>query len=134
MNIYKSKIHIIIWFWDVTQRVLNTTGIKLYQSCLSPQSKFYFWILNLKWHFYNKEYLIQTNYNRSISVKVLFWKSRYYRQTIFNQSNIMVSYVDIFGLCHSVAILWEIYVMRSKCHVMWLRFHLKRMLIKGLGQ
>jgi hypothetical protein len=27
---------------------------------------------------------------------------------------IMVSYVDMIGLCHSVAILWEIYVMRPK--------------------
>ena len=26
-------------------------------------------------------------------------------QTIFNQLNIMVPYVDIIGLCHSVAIL-----------------------------
>ena len=28
-----------------------------------------------------------------------------YKQTIFNQLNIMVPYVDIIGLCHSVAIL-----------------------------
>ena len=64
----------------------------------------------------------------------LIYKWRYYRQTIFNQLNIMVPYVDIIGLCHSVAILWEIYVMRPKCHVRWLRFHFKRMLITGLGQ
>ena len=54
-------------------------------------------------------------------------------QTIFNQLNIMVSYLVIFGLCHSVAILWEIYVMRRECHVKWLRFHFKRMLITGLN-
>ena len=35
----------------------------------------------------------------------------------------MVPYVDIIGLCHSVAILLEIYVMWHKCHVSWLRFH-----------
>ena len=40
-----------------------------------------------------------------------------YIQTIFNQLNIMVPYLDIIGLSHSVSILWEIYVMRYK----WLR-------------
>ena len=30
----------------------------------------------------------------------------------YSQLDIMESYVDIIGLCHSVAILWEIYVMR----------------------
>jgi hypothetical protein len=39
----------------------------------------------------------------------LIYKWRYYRQTIFNQLNIM----DKIGLCHSFAILWEIYVMRN---------------------
>ena len=63
----------------------------------------------------------QNKYNRSIFFIVSFWKSliyewRYYRQTIFNQLNILVLYVDIIGLCHSVAILWEIYVMRHKYH------------------
>ena len=37
----------------------------------------------------------------------LIYKLRYYRQTIFNQFNIMVAYVDIIGLCHSVVILWD---------------------------
>ena len=46
----------------------------------------------------------------------------------------MLLYVDIIVLCHSVAILREIYVMRSKCHVKWLSLHFKRMLITGLGQ
>ena len=32
------------------------------------------------------------------------YKGLYYRQTIFNQSNIMVPYVDNISLCHSVAI------------------------------
>ena len=44
----------------------------------------------------------------------------------------MVSYVDMIGLCHSVAILQEIYEMQPKTHVMWQRFHFKRMLITGL--
>ena len=37
----------------------------------------------------------------------LIYKLCYYRQTIYNQLNIMVSYVDIIGLyiCHSVTIL-----------------------------
>ena len=64
----------------------------------------------------------------------LIYKWRYYRQTIFSQSNIMVSYVDMIGLCHSVTILRETYVMRLKCHVRWLPFHFKRMLITGLSQ
>ena len=51
-----------------------------------------------------------------------------------NQLNIMVPYVDIICLCHSVAILLYIYVMRQKWHVKWVRFHFKRMLITGLGQ
>ena len=75
-------------------------------------------------------------YNRSLSFEVLFWKSlhiykSYYRQTIFNQLNIMVPYIDITG--HSVTILWEIFVMQHKCHVRWHNFHFKRMLITGLG-
>ena len=55
---------------------------------------------------------------RSIRFKLLFWKPPhictykwcYYRQTIFDQLNIMVPHVDIVGLCHSFEILWEIYV------------------------
>ena len=61
-------------------------------------------------------------------------KWRYYRQTIFNQLDIMVPYVDIIGVCHSVAILLEIHVLRHKCHVRWLRSHFKRRVIIGLGQ
>ena len=30
-------------------------------------------------------------------------------KTIFNQLYVMIPYVDIIGLCHSIAILWEIY-------------------------
>ena len=63
----------------------------------------------------------QNMYNRSIFLKYhlkshLIHNWHYYRQTIFNQLDIMVSYVDIIGLCH----------------VMWQRFHFKRMLITGL--
>ena len=52
----------------------------------------------------------QNMYNRSISFKALFeshliYKLRYNRQTIFNQLNIMVPYVNIIGLRNSVAIL-----------------------------
>ena len=36
----------------------------------------------------------------------LIYKWHYYRQTIFNQLYIMVFYVDIIGLSHSVVILW----------------------------
>ena len=53
-------------------------------------------------------------------------------QMIFNQLNTMVSYWHKNGLWHSVAILWEIYVMRHKCHVRWHNFHFKRTLITGL--
>jgi hypothetical protein len=62
----------------------------------------------------------------------LIYKWCYYRKTIFNQLKIMVSYVDINGLCHNVPIIWEIYVMRPKCHMWWLRFNLKRMLVNRL--
>ena len=45
-------------------------------------------------------------------------------QTIFNQLNIMVPYVDIIGLCYSVTILWEIYVICdiNGCEVAYLLF------------
>ena len=43
----------------------------------------------------------------------LIHKWHYYRQTIFNQLNIVVPYKEIFGLCNSVVtILWKI---SSKC-------------------
>ena len=62
----------------------------------------------------------QNMYNRSMSFKVLFeshliYKWRYYRQSNFNQLNIMVPYVDIIGLCHSVAILWDVNGMWGSC-------------------
>ena len=54
---------------------------------------------------------MQNMYNRSISFKVLFWKPPYMYindaiidKKILNQLNIMVTYVDINGICHSVAI------------------------------
>ena len=80
---------------------------------------------------------MQIIYNRSISFKVLFLKP--YINDAIIENNLQpikyyVSYVDINGLCHSVAILLEIQVMPHKCHVRWLRFHFKRMLIMGLGQ
>ena len=55
----------------------------------------------------------------------LIYKWRYYRQTIFNQLNIMLPLLDIIDICHSITILWEIYMMRHKCHVMWLRFYFR---------
>ena len=56
----------------------------------------------------------QNMYDRSISFKVYYFEShllykwRFYRQTIFIQLNIVVSYVIIIGIWHSVTILWEI--------------------------
>ena len=88
-------------------------------------------------------HLNQNKYNISTYVYLLkyhfeshlIYKWRYYRQTILNQLNIMVPYIDIIGLCFSVATWWKIYVMRPKCHVKWLRSHFKRMLIyTGLGK
>ena len=40
--------------------------------------------------------------------------------------------VEIIGLCHSVAIISEIYVTQHKCQMRWHNFHFKRMLIMGL--
>ena len=54
------------------------------------------------------------------------------RRTIFNQLDIMVSYVDISYLCYSVAILLEIYMMWRKCHVRWLCFHSSTCLLRDL--
>ena len=47
---------------------------------------------------------------------------------------IYIPYKDKIGLCHSIVISQESYVIRNKCHVRWLRFNFKRMLITGLGQ
>ena len=53
-------------------------------------------------------------YNRSISFKVFVLKATsYINYAIIDfQLSFMVPYVDIIGLCHSVAILWEIHVIR----------------------
>ena len=83
------------------------------------QSKTMLWISRIRWLEFKPSVTAKyVYYNRSICFKVLFWKQpyiiyrwRYYRQTIFNELNIMVSYVDKIVLCHSVAILWEFYVM-----------------------
>ena len=53
--------------------------------------------------------LLQNMYKRNISLKYYFespllYKLCYYRQTIFNQLNIIVPYVEIIGLCLIVAI------------------------------
>ena len=52
----------------------------------------------------------------------IIYQWRYYRLKIFNQLKIMVSYVDVIGICNSVAILREMYVMRPKCEVAALPF------------
>ena len=56
------------------------------------------------------------------------------KQSLINSLIYIVSYVDIniIGLCHSVAFF--LINLCDKCHVMWLRFHLKQMLIMGLDQ
>ena len=65
----------------------------------------------------------QNMYNRSKSFKVnylkshLIYKWRCYRQTISNQINIMVSYADIIGLRHSVAIYEK--SMLCSLNVLW---------------
>ena len=55
----------------------------------------------------------------------------------------MVTYVDIIGLCLSVEILCEIYVMRQKCHVRRLcmlnfdktiNFHYSRIIVEMLSK
>ena len=98
---------------------LNISKANFMSYCLKSRSKIcIIEVYLLKYHF--ESHLIYT------------W--HYYRQTTFSQLKIMVPYVDISGVCHSIVILWEIYVMRRKCHVMWLRFHFKHMLITGLGQ
>ena len=52
--------------------------------------------------------------------------------TILRTNNLQS--IKYHGLCHGVVILREIYVMRLKCHVRWLRLHFERALITGLGQ
>ena len=83
---------------------------------------------------YLKICVIEVYFLKYYFQRYLIYKWSYIRQIIFNQLNIMVSYVVIIGLCNSVASLWEIYVMLPKFHVRWMRFHFKRMQITGLEQ
>ena len=48
---------------------------------------------------------------------LIYNKLRYYRQTIFNQLNIILSCVDIIGLCHSVIFFEK--SMWCSLNVMW---------------
>ena len=57
-------------------------------------------------------YYAQNMYIEVCLLKYLFKATSYlndtiieYRHTIFNQFNIMLPYVDMIGLCHSLAIL-----------------------------
>ena len=52
-----------------------------------------------------KKYIIEVYLLKYYFESHLIYECRYYRQTIFSQLNIMVPYVDIIDLCHSVAIL-----------------------------
>ena len=88
----------------------------------------------------NFGYYAQNMYNISISFEYYFQSHLiykwcyYYRQAIFNKLNIIVPYIGIICLCHSVAILWKIYLMQHKCHVRWHNLHFKWMIITQLGQ
>ena len=65
----------------------------------------------------------QHMHNRSIFLSINLKATSYINdaniaiRTIFNHLNIMVPYVDIIGLCHSVAILWK--SMWCSIKVMW---------------
>ena len=69
--------------------------------------------------------VIGRHFRMSCIFKSIIIELYIHRQTIFSKLNIMIPMyviVDIIGLCHIVAILWEIYVL-------WHNFHFKRMLI-----
>ena len=130
--IYMQKCHIIYenrlyrtfkdyWF---TKTITNQIWYSSYTNTVdnSPQTHTQLCLT----FFASKPYFLNQNmYNRSTSIKVLFWEPPH---IYFDQLNIMVPYVDRVDLCHSFAILWEIYVMRHKYHVRWCNFHFKWML------
>ena len=78
-------------------------------------------ILSIKRHKFSKICIIEVYLLKSYFESHFIYKWCYYRQTIFNQLNMIV-------LCHSVAILVEIYLMWPRCHNRWLLFHFKCML------
>ena len=65
-------------------------------------------LLNYRLSF-SKIYIIEVYLLNHYFESHVIYKWCYYNQTISNRLNIMVSYVDIMGLCQSVAILLEIY-------------------------
>ena len=72
----------------------------------------------------------------NLRLEILPKHLKYYFEShlIYENTIISIFHIYIISLFHSVTILWEIYMMRLKCYVRGLRFHFKRMLIKGLGQ
>ena len=84
---------------------------------------------------YFKMCIIEVYFLKYYFKSQLIYKWRYYRQTIFNQLNIKVSYV--YKLVYFILSQFyekSIWCCLAKCYLRWLRFHFKRMIIKGLDK
>ena len=127
MNKYIISNFIISRGWKLVKGIkdLSYLGTMMLLGDLQSSFKSYSWshevlLFCLKETTYNvKQICIIEVYNllKYYFESHLIYKWRYYRQTIFNQLNIMVPYVYLIGVCHCVVILREIYVMQSKYHV-----------------
>ena len=53
----------------------------------------------------------------------LIYRRRYHRQRIFNQSNIMETYVDTNWLCHSIRVLCDSTYMSFEVAVLLFQAH-----------
>ena len=64
-------------------------------------------LLSLSLFFFSKICIIEVNLLKYYFKRHLIYKWLYYVKTIFNELNIMVSYVDMIGLCHTVLQFYE---------------------------
>ena len=106
-------------------------------SYINKKLKSVFAEILINWVVVKEKLHIQKNiYNLSMLLKHYF-ESHLINDAIniinnLHQLNIMVPYAYIIVLYHSVTILWEIYVIRRICPLMWMRFYFKHMLIRDL--
>ena len=81
------------WIKEISKRIRITDELRLPGNILAIWDSYF--ILG------RVENMCNISIFLSIILKATSYKRRSYRQTIFNQLNIMVSYVDIIGQCHS---------------------------------
>ena len=100
---------------DVEERKAKATdNVRQGQEEVICIPEFIYTIKNIKvsspkfcWKFVGTVNQIMYNWSISFNLKYYLKATSYINDSIlYNQSNIMVSYVHLIGLCHSVTILW----------------------------